>query len=358
LGPFLVGNFSDRIGGPHSLRAALAIVLLINVWAATHYLLTCRAITRERRVTAVSVVSSESSGKMRKTTRLKDLVLDRKLLVMPGAYDAVSARLVQDSGFEALQASGANIVACHYGAPDYSLVSAREMAEHTGRIAAAVDIPVMGDADTGFGNAVNTFLTVQMFERAGAAGVNIEDQVMPKRCGHLDGKAILPMSEAVAKIRAAVAARVDDDFVINARTDALSVGGINEVILRGNRYLEAGATMVFVEGIDSQEAIERAVAGILGPVAMNLVEGGKSPPQLTFALLEKIGVARVSLPSTLMQASIKGMQNVLQGVKQAGGIAGYESLLAGFGVAQRLVGRDEITELERRFMADDLAREE
>jgi methylisocitrate lyase len=287
---------------------------------------------------------------LRKTTQLRRLIEDPALLIMPGAYDALSARLAQEAGFKAIQASGANIVLCHYGVPDYSLVSAREMAEHTGRIAQAVEAPVMGDADTGFGNAVNAYLTVREFERVGAAGINIEDQVSPKRCGHLEGKRLLDFDEAVAKVEAAADARVDKDFVINARTDALSVAGIDEVIRRGAAFLKAGATMVFVEGVDSVEAIEAAVKGIDGPVAINMVEGGKTPKSLTFEQLQAIGVARVSLPSTAMQAVVQALRTVFARVREAGGISGYEELLCGFGVAQRLVGLDEILDLETRYM--------
>lgn len=289
-------------------------------------------------------------GRERKTTKLKSLILDHKLLVMPGAFDVISAKLVEAAGFSAIQASGANVVAAHYGVPDYSLVSAREMADQTGRIAQAVDIPVMGDADTGFGNAVNAYLTVQEFERVGLAGLNIEDQVMPKRCGHLEGKALIDLEEGVAKIKAAAQARQDPDFVINARTDALGVYGMDEVVRRGNAYLDAGATMIFVEGVDAVSAIEEVVARIAGPVAINMVEGGKTPTGLTFSALEKIGVARVSLPSTLMQSCIRAMTQVLERVKEVDGIEGYEELLSGFGVSQRLLGRDEIFDLEKQFM--------
>jgi len=288
---------------------------------------------------------------LRKTSELRRLIADRELLVMPGAYDALTAKLAEEAGFKAVQASGANLVACHYGVPDYSLVSAREMAEHTGRIARAVDVPVMGDADTGFGNAVNAYLTVREFERAGAAGINIEDQVIPKRCGHLEGKTLLEFDEAVAKVEAASDARVDKDFVINARTDALGVMGIDEAIRRGNAFLKAGATMVFVEGVDSVAVIEAAVKGIDGPVAINMVEGGKTPKGLTFAALQRIGVARVSLPSTAMQAAIQALRTVFARVREADGISGYEELLCGFGVAQRLLGRDEIFELETKYMS-------
>jgi len=288
---------------------------------------------------------------LRKTSELRRLIADRELLVMPGVYDALTAKLAEEAGFKAVQASGANLVACHYGVPDYSLVSAREMAEHTGRIARAVDVPVMGDADTGFGNAVNAYLTVREFERAGAAGINIEDQVIPKRCGHLEGKTLLEFDEAVAKVEAASDARVDKDFVINARTDALGVMGMDEAIRRGNAFLKAGATMVFVEGVDSVAVIEAAVKGIDGPVAINMVEGGKTPKGLTFAALQRIGVARVSLPSTAMQAAIQALRTVFARVREADGISGYEELLCGFGVAQRLLGRDEIFELETKYMS-------
>jgi 2-methylisocitrate lyase-like PEP mutase family enzyme len=288
---------------------------------------------------------------MTKAGQLRALIEAPGLLVMPGAYDVISARIIEDAGFQAVQASGANLAACHYGVPDYSLISMREMVEQTGRIAMALQIPVMGDADTGFGNAVNAYYAVQAFEASGTAGINIEDQLIPKRCGHLDGKVVLPFDEAVAKIAAAAAARVDPDFVINARTDALAVHGIDDVIKRGNAFLEVGATMVFVEGAHSADVMRQAVAGIRGPVAVNLVEGGKSPQTMSFAELEEIGIARVSLPSTAMQASIRALREVFARVRADGAIGGYADLLAGFGVSQRLVGSGKVAELEEKYLA-------
>ncbi len=286
-----------------------------------------------------------------KAGRLRELIEGPELLVMPGVFDVVSGRLVEDAGFAAAQVSGANLIVAHLGVPDYSIASMGEMVALSGLIARRLDIPVMGDADTGFGNAVNAYLAVRAFEEAGVAGVNIEDQVMPKRCGHLDGKVLAPYDEAVTRIAAAADARADSDFVINARTDALGVDGIDEVIRRGNAFLEAGATLIFVEGVDSEEVIRAAVRGIDGPVGINLVEGGKSPQDMTFDKLQEIGVARVSLPSTLMQASIQAMTTVLDRVKEAGGITGYEELLCGFGVSQRLVGSAELRELEARYLS-------
>lgn len=292
-----------------------------------------------------------------KSSRLKSLIEDPKLLIMPGAYDVITGKIVQEAGFDAVQVSGANLAACHYGVSDYSIVSLGEMVEQTGRIARALDIPVLGDADTGFGNAVNVYLTVRAFEEAGVAGINLEDQVFPKRCGHLDGKAVLPFDEAVMKVKAAAEARKDPDFVINARTDALATDGLDEVIRRGNAFLDAGATMVFVEGIHALEDIGRAVRSIRGPVAVNLVEGGKSRQTMTFAELQDAGVARVSLPSTLMQASIHAARTVLAKVLEQGGIGGYGEMLAGFGVSQKLVGSNEIRALEQRYLAPLLVAE-
>ena len=174
---------------------------------------------------------------------------------------------------------------------------------------------------------------------------------MPKRCGHLEGKVLLDFEEAVVKIEAAADARDDKDFVINARTDALGVYGIEEAIRRGNAFLEVGATMVFLEGANSIENIKLAVDGIKGPVAINLVEGGKSPKSLSFTLLEEMGVARVSLPSTAMQATIRALENVFQQVRKNDGIQGYEDLLCGFGVSQNMLGRDKIFELEKKYMS-------
>lgn len=288
--------------------------------------------------------------KINKCHRLRSLIERREILVMPGVYDVLSALIAEQTGFQALQVSGANIGVCHYGVPDYGIVSMHEMVEQTGRIARATSVPVMGDADTGYGNAVNAYLTVQAFEAAGVAGVNIEDQVFPKRCGHLDGKTLLPFDEAVAKIAAASDARKDKDFVINARTDALSVAGIDEVIRRGNAFLDAGATMVFVEGAHSMEAMQKAVAGINGPVGVNLVEGGKSLQNMSFRVLEELGIARVSVPSTAMQAVVKTLKTVYARLRDDGQIGGFPEMLAGFGVAQRYVGLERIFELEAQYL--------
>ena len=287
---------------------------------------------------------------MRKTTRLNQLIHAPELLVMPGAFDPLSARIVQEAGFAAIQCSGFGISVTRLGLPDYSFLSLSDMVAATQLIVDAVDLPVMADGDTGFGNAVNAWYAVRAFERIGCAGVNIEDQVMPKRCGHLDGKSIVELDEAVAKIRACAEARTDADFVINARTDALSVGGIKEVIRRGNAYLEAGATMIFVEGMSDKELARQAVKGINGPVAINVVEGGKSPAHFTFAEMQALGIARVSLPGTLFMSAVQGMRDALGAVKANGYAGGPGARLAEFRDLLKLVGSEEVFALEKRYL--------
>ncbi len=286
---------------------------------------------------------------MRKTRLLKSLIARPEILVMPGAYDPISARLIELAGFEAVQATGLGITAASLGLPDFSVMGMSDMAERTGRLVRSTRLPVMADGDNGFGNAVNTVLTVREFEAAGAAGINLEDQRIPKRCGHLAGKQIVSAAEMVQKVRAAAEARQDPDFVINARTDSLAIAGPEEAIRRGNAYLEAGASMVFVDGTDSAETVARLVAGIRGPVAVNMVEGGKTPPDLTVARLQELGVARVSLPVTALLAAVGGMQRALAGLKAHGEPARYQDALAGFEAFHSLVGMDEVRALESRY---------
>lgn len=288
---------------------------------------------------------------MRKTTRLKNLILAPELLVMPGAFDPLSARVIEEAGYAAIQCSGFGMSVARLGLPDYSFLSFSDMLAASQAIVDAVDLPVMADGDTGFGNAVNAWYAVKAFERIGCAGVNIEDQVMPKRCGHLEGKSIVAIDEAVAKIRACADARTDTDFVINARTDALAIGGIDEVIRRGNAYLAAGATMIFIDGMTDRDLARKAVAGIRGPVAINVVEGGKSPERFTFEEMQAMGIARVSLPGTLMLASIQAMRDALAAVKANGYAGGPGARLASFADLKRLAGFEQVFALEERYLA-------
>ena len=288
---------------------------------------------------------------MNKTTILRQLILAPELLVMPGAWDTLSARIIEESGYKAIQCTGFGISVNRIGLPDYSFLSLTDMLAATQTIVDAVELPVMADGDTGFGNAVNAWHTVRAFERIGCAGINIEDQVLPKRCGHLEGKSIVPLDEAVAKIRACAEARKDSDFVINARTDALAIGGMDEVVRRGNAYLEAGATMIFIDGMTDKELARQAVTRIRGPVAINVVEGGKTPAGFTFAEMQEMGLARVSLPGTLLLGAIHGMRQALATVAEHGYVGGPDSKTASFDDLKQLSGFEKIFELEQRYLS-------
>lgn len=287
---------------------------------------------------------------MKKTTRLKQLIQSPKLLIMPGAYDALSAMLIEDAGFDAVQGSGFGLAASHLGLPDIGILSFREMLDRTRIIAAAVDIPVMADGDTGFGDAATAWHVVQEFEAAGAAGINLEDQIMPKRCGHFTGKAVISMEEMVGKIRAAADARRDADFVINARTDALQPLGVDEAIKRANAYAKAGATLIFVDGIETRDEVKRVIAEINAPVSINMVEGGRTP-MFTFDELEELGAARVSCPVTTILAAMKGVQQALKSLKETGAPGSDASLLAGFGEIKDRLGASRFDQLGRKFGA-------
>lgn len=287
---------------------------------------------------------------MSKARRLRQCIEGPELLVMPGAFDPMSARIIEKTGYDAVQCSGLGISGTLLGKPDYSMLAMSDMALATQRIAEAVDIPVMADGDTGFGNAVNVFFTIRAFEAAGAAGINLEDQVMPKRCGHLDGKEVIPVEEAVAKIKAAADARVDPDFVINARTDALGVEGIEAVIRRGNAYLEAGATMIFVEGIASKQAIAQVTREIRGPVGVNIVHGGKSG-DFDLADLQEIGVARVSLPGVLIQSAYAAMEDCLLTIRDSGKTGTVADRMYPFHKLHDLMGTPEVNALEEKYLA-------
>lgn len=285
---------------------------------------------------------------MRKTTRLLELVRAPRLLVMPAAYDALSASLVQEVGFSAVQCSGLGISAAS-GRPDYSVMGLAEMVEATRNIARAVDLPVMADGDTGYGNAVNTWYTVREFEAAGAAGLNLEDQSFPKRCGKVAGKSLIDAEEMVQKVRAAVDARVDADFVINARTDALSLFGVDEAISRANAYLRAGATMAYVTGVKNAGQIEALVDGLRGPLAISMVEDGLPLGGLTFTQIEQLGVARVSLPTSLVLSAIHGMRHALRCIGQWDATRVDADVFAPFDELHRLAGMPATQALEARF---------
>lgn len=293
---------------------------------------------------------------MKKTTRLKQLVQERKALVCPGAHDAISAKLIERAGFKALQVSGFGLSATYLGLPDMAFLSFSEVLQFSKNIIDSVDIPVMVDADTGYGNAVNAMHVTREFIKVGAAGMNIEDQLFPKRCGHLEGKRIVPMEEMVLKIRACRKAgdELDPDFVINARTDAIAVAGVEEAIRRGNAYAEAGADLIFIEAPRSVEQIRHVIESIDAPVSINLMDavvGGKTP-LISIDTLRELGVARVSVPVGPLFAAVRGMMDYLDAIKGDRIAEGRTDLVADFGFFKELVGFPKYRELEKEYLPD------
>jgi 2-methylisocitrate lyase-like PEP mutase family enzyme len=247
-----------------------------------------------------------------KAKRLKNLLVPGMPLICPGAYDALSAMAIQHAGFQGIQVSGFGVAGAMLGVPDVAILSLTQMVEATRNICRAVDIPVMADGDTGFGNAVNTYHAVKLFEEAGAAGINLEDQVFPKRCGHMDGKMVIDADEMCGKICAAVDARRDPDFIINARTDAGTMYGIDEAIRRGKIYADAGADMIFLEApkIDQLDDLKRAVKEIGIRCSIGIVQGGKAPI-LSYNQYCELGLARLSFPVAPVAACLHGLQQAM-----------------------------------------------
>ncbi|WP_199506276.1 oxaloacetate decarboxylase [Geodermatophilus sp. TF02-6] len=281
-------------------------------------------------------------------TRLRELLAAPRPLVAPGAYDALSARLVERAGFDAVYMTGFGTTASLIGRPDVGLLGGAEMADNARRIAAAVDVPVIADADTGYGNAVNVVRTVQLYEQAGVAGIQLEDQVMPKRCGHMSGKALIGADEMVGKVRAAVAARRDPDLVLVARTDAVAVTGVDDALARARAYAEAGADLLFVEAPTSEADVERVAEELSGvaPLVFNWAEGGRTPP-LPLERMAELGFALVIYPIGTLLAATAGMRALLATLRRDG-VPSLDGLPT-FGEFTDLIGLPEVQELERRF---------
>lgn len=285
---------------------------------------------------------------MKKTTRLKQYIHDPDILIMPGVYDALSAKIAEKCGAEAIQVSGYGLSASYLGLPDVAILTKTQMVELTRNICNAVRIPVMADGDTGFGNAVNLYYAVKEFEAAGAAGVNLEDQFFPKRCGHMNGKQIIPLGEAVKKIEAAAAARTDPDFVINARTDAIAVAGVDEAIRRGNAFAKAGADLIFVEAPTRADDIKRVIQSIDAPVSINMLYSGKTPP-IPIQTLQEWGAARVSVPVASIFAAAGALERAFTMILRDQGSLLLEDSYD-FQRFTDLVGLPEIKELEQKYL--------
>ena len=254
---------------------------------------------------------------MRPSTRLRHMLKEPGIIVAPGAYDGFSARLIEAAGFRCVYMTGAGTAASHLGQPDLGLATLTEMANHAGHLASCVSLPVIADADTGYGNVLNVVRTVREYERAGVAGLHMEDQVAPKKCGHIAGKQVIPTQEFCDKIRAASEYRTDPDFVIIARTDARAVTSLEDAIDRGNRYAQAGADLIFFEAPQTEDEIRRVAKEIKAPLLANMVIGGKTPA-IKVAELERIGFKMVIFPAVCMAAAVPAMEKSLQYLKEHG----------------------------------------
>jgi len=274
---------------------------------------------------------------------------DRKPLVLPGCYDALGARLIEQAGFDAVYMTGFGTAAGLLGRPDVGLLGLAEMVDNARRITAAVDVPVVADADTGYGNPINVIRTVQQYERSGVSAIHIEDQVLPKKCGHMENKQVVSTDEFAAKIAAAASARQDADFTIIARTDARAPHGLDEAMKRAHRCVEAGADVLFVEALQGVDEIEKVAAEFAGvPLLFNWAEGGKTPP-LTYAEISELGFAMIIMPIGTMLAATRAMQAFLARLRTDGTPAAFVDELMGFTEFTDLIGLPEITALEDRF---------
>jgi 2-methylisocitrate lyase-like PEP mutase family enzyme len=283
---------------------------------------------------------------------LAECVAERRALLVPGAANALSARIVADLGFDAVYVTGAGVTNMHLGLPDMGFLSLTQLAEHTAAIRDVVVLPVIVDADTGFGNALSVRHTVRTLQRAGANAIQIEDQVSPKRCGHFAGKEVISVGEMCGKISAAVDARTSEDLLLIARTDARAVESFQAAIDRASAYTDAGADITFVEAPESLDEIRRVPQLLAVPQVVNIVVGGKTPV-VGAAELAAMGFAIVLYANAALQGAIRGMQNALGELKEHGRIDENSTMLVSFAERQRLVQKPECDEMEQKYAGDD-----
>ena len=283
---------------------------------------------------------------------LRQLLKRDKLLVAPGCFDGLSARLVKEAGFEAAYLSG-GAVARSMGIPDIGLVTLSESIDRAAQVVATVKIPIIADADTGYGNVVNLVRTVREFERAGVAAIHIEDQITPKRCGHLDDKEVIPLAEMEKKLQAALATRTDPDFCIIARTDARGVDGFDDAIKRGRAFAKLGVDAIFVEAPQSEDElaeIPRRIPNV--PILVNVFKGGKTP-MLPMQRLQEIGYRIAIYPSETQRAAIHAMRRALETLKREGTTESIDDSLTTFKERDQVVGLDDWQKIEREYLAVD-----
>ncbi len=292
---------------------------------------------------------------MRRTARFRQLIESPEILVLPGAHDALALRLIEQAGFQAATCGGYSATASLIGQPDVAQLGMSEMAEMYARLCDATELPLLADADTGYGGSTNVARTVRAYERAGVAALFIEDQVSPKRCGHMDGKRVIAPADMVEKLKAALDARVDDSLVIMARTDARAIEGLDAAIERAELYREAGADLLFVEAPLSIEELRRVCSEIAGPCLANNVEGGKTPvlPALT---LEEMGFAAVTWPVSATYAIAHALRDLYGALLRDGTTAGLFNRMLDFDGFNNLIGLTDLREREEswRNEAQDL----
>jgi len=285
--------------------------------------------------------------KMKSTTRVRELIQRKEILLAPGAFDAMSARLIEIVGFEAVYMTGFGTAASIFGVPDIGLLTMTEMVENAKRISDAVKIPVIADADTGYGNHLNVVRTVEEYQKAGIAAIHIEDQIFPKRCGHMEGHKLISLEDMVAKVRAAAASRKDKDFVLIIRTDAISAEGFDEAIYRGNTYLEEGADVIFIEAPTTVKQLEKIPKLIKGPLLINIAP---KTPLLHFKRYEEMGYSIAIYPAISLTAAFVAIREKLielkkEGIMMEGAHGGvpFDELL-------RFLGLKKYRDLEEKFL--------
>lgn len=285
----------------------------------------------------------------RKTSRLRKLLKEEEILLAPGCFNALSARLIEQAGFKAIYISGAALAGNFLGYPDIGLATMSEVLENVRNIVRVTSLPVICDADTGFGNAINMMRTVREFEAAGLAGMQIEDQVMPKKCGHTEGKLLVSKAEMVQKVKAAVDARRDSDFVFVVRTDAIAVNGLDDALDRALAYQEAGADVIFVEAPRTPEEMRRICRTFRVPLLANMVEGGGKTPILPLRELKEMGYKLAIYPVSAHMAAVKAMQEMLAVLKNDGTTAGFSSRMVSFQEMFEVVERSKFAALEKKY---------
>ena len=287
---------------------------------------------------------------MKATQLLRKILSQEKAILVPGIYDAFSAKIFKQAGFKVLYMTGSGLTASLTGMPDVGILTMTEMVNQARNIVNAVDLPLICDADDGYGNPINVIRTVKEYERAGVAGIHIEDQVAPKKCGHFEDKQVIPAEEMVKKIEAAHYAREDDQFLLIARTDSRSVKGLEEALKRARLYFEAGADMIFVESPQSVDEL-KTISGELSdiPLLVNMVEGGKTPI-LPFEDLQEMGFKIVLYPTSSIRAVAKALQELAEGLCRKKGTKDFETRLVTFEERNEITGLADIKELEKRFV--------